>query len=382
MKVSNPLAPRVYLVRNALKTLPLVGVIALASVLIAWIVALMNSIPLSVRTVYSYSRFSLGVTPRGDASQTPVLAETIRTECPVPIDRIMVCRGSTATVKSIVGDWPFVVFGFTPEDLDYFLDRHFVSGIQGRRPSPGAPEVLISEPVARNLRLGLGDVLLSPDKADSYSPVEVRIVGIADSPEWMILTDIDYHRAHHFPPIDVLLVFAPTLAEQKQLDAWALERFKGEHARLFAFEELEKSTNDMFATLYRILNLVIATLVMVIALMVGMLMNIYQSQRLVEFGLLQAIGYTRRALLWRSLRETFWIIGVGWVTGVVVAHLMLRVAYQVLMHPRAWALNAADGMAFVYTLIVPLSIVLVGTFTVAARFRRFDPVSVVERRLV
>lgn len=350
--------------------------------LIAWIVALMNSIPYSVKTVYSYSQYSLGVTPRGDPLMTPRLIETFRKECPVPIERLMVCRGSTTVVKSIVGDWPFVVFGLNPEDLRYFLDKHFTTKIEGRVPTPGAPEAIVSEPVARNLGLKIGDTLLGPDKTDAYSPIPVKIVGIAYSTEWMILTDLEYHKENHFPPIDVFLVFAKNRPEQSRLDHWAVDRFKGEHTRLFAYHELEKDTNQMFATLYQILNVVILTLVAVIALMMGMLMNIYQSQRLVEFGLLQAIGYTRRQLLVRSLKETLIVIVTGWVLGVVVAHLMLRVAYKVLMEPKAWGLDTLDPTAFGYTLIVPVSIVFVGFFTVFHRFRRFDPVSVVERRLV
>ena len=378
----SPLNPLVYLVRNAAKSVPMVGVIALAVMLIAWIVALMNSIPDSVKAVYSYSQYSLGVTPRGDPAMTPKLVETFRNECPVPIERIIVCRGSSAVVRSIVGEWPFVVLAFNQDDMDYFLDKHFVTGIEGRKPTVGRPEALVSEPVARNLRLKIGDVLLGPDKSDDYSPQEVRIVGIAKTSEWMMLTDLEYHKANHFPPIDVFLVLAKDRATQAELDDWALERFKGDRAKLFAYRELEENTNEMFSTLYQILNVVIVTLVAVIALMIGMLMNIYQSQRLVEFGLLQCIGYARKVLLKRSLKEALWVTVAGWQSGVLIAHAMLRIAYAVLMEPRAWALNTMDPKAFAYTLVVPVAIFAVGSFTVLNRFRKFDPVSIVERRLV
>jgi hypothetical protein len=64
----------------------------------------------------------------------------------------------------------------------------------------------------------------------------------------------------------------------------------------------------MFSILYRILDVVIGTLVLVITFMMGMLMNIYQSQRLVEFGLLQAIGYTKKQLFARVFAETAIVI--------------------------------------------------------------------------
>ena len=120
---------------------------------------------------------------------------------------------------------------------------------------------------------------------------------------------------------------------------------------------------------------------LVITFMMGMLINIYQTQRLVEFGLLQALGYTKRQLLGRVLRETVSVVIFGWFFGVVAAYFLLRLTKAVLMDPKAFALNIFDPTAFVYTIPIPVSILIVATLTVILKFRRFDPVSIVERRL-
>jgi putative ABC transport system permease protein/lipoprotein-releasing system permease protein len=138
----------------------------------------------------------------------------------------------------------------------------------------------------------------------------------------------------------------------------------------------------MFRTLFTILNVVVAMLSIVITLMMGMLMNIYQSQRLIEFGLLQAIGYTRRQLLVRVFAESVIVILLGWLLGIAGAEGMLAGANWWLMAPHAYALEPFDATAFKYTVPLPISILAVAGFTVFWRFRRFDPVGVVERRLV
>jgi len=127
---------------------------------------------------------------------------------------------------------------------------------------------------------------------------------------------------------------------------------------------------------------VIAVLVLVITIMMGMLINIYQSQRIVEFGLLQAIGYTKRELLQRVMRETLWVLLLGWSIGLLCSYALLHVADALLMYPHAYALNTLDPIALKYTFPVPLSILIVATLTVFLRFRKFDPVGIVERRLV
>lgn len=380
--LNRPLVASTFLLRNLGKTIPLVAVIVLAVLLISGIVAMIDSIPLSIRTIYRYSQQMVGVTPRGDPAQTPIIRERIEKEAPVPLDRVIVCRATGAQVRSIVGKWPFVVLGLEQGDIRYFLDRMDSRGVAGRLPAPGAPEALVSEPVARNLGLRQGSLLLGPVQDGAYSPREVRIVGIADSDDWFMITPIEYLREHHFPPIDVLLVFAETLGEQAALDAWAVKAFKGERAQVFVYQELERDTQDMFRILYKILNVVIATLVLVITLMMAMLMNIYQSQRLPEYGLLQALGYTRRQLLSRAFGETLAVVVSGWILGLLTAYGLLLVVRAQLMTPQAFALDPLDRMAFLYTIPVPLAILVAGSLTVWSRFRRFDPVGVVERRLV
>lgn len=376
------LSPSVYLVRNWGKTFPFVVVIVLAVLLVSGIVSLINSIPLSVRTIYHYSRFSLGVTPRGDAALTPQIQKRIEKEAPVKIARSIVCRASGAQVRSIVGKWPFVVLGLSQEDMRFYLKQLSVSEVQGRLPAPGKAEALISEPVARNLKLRLRSALLSPENSEAYSPQVVRVVGIAKSQEWMMLTTVEYHKKFHFPPIDVLLVFAENQEDQEKLDSWALKEFKGERAQLFAYQELDADTNEMFSILYQILNVVIATLVLVITIMMAMLMNIYQSQRIQEFALLQAMGYSSEMLMRRMLLEAAIIVVTGWTAGLVLAVILLQLVDSALMQPNAFSLNVTDSIAFLYTIPIPISIFLAAWLTVGQRFRDFDPVGIVERRLI
>ena len=357
------------------------GVITLAVMLIAGMVAVMNSIPLSVSTVYSYSKHYLGVTPRGDQSQVDEIRERIEAGSPVEIDRIMTCRVASSSISSIVGGWPFVILGLEQEDLDYYAQRLGGSTLSGRYPRAGEAEAVVSRPVAKNLGLELGDALMAPTKPDSYSPNEVVVVGIVDSEEWMMVTSVEYLRDHHFPPVDALLVFARELRGQSELDQWAVEEFKGSSARIYSFLELERETQESFSTLYLILNIVVLSLVVVITTMMGMLINMYQAQRVQEVGLLQAIGFSKARLLRRVLAETTIVLIGSWFVGLAMAMGLLYGLKAQIFDPKAYAIQVFDVGPYLYTLPVPLMIFVVAVVDLYVRFRRFDPVTVVERRL-
>lgn len=361
--------------------MPLAAVIVLAVMLITGIVSMIDSIPYSIRTIYGYSRLSLGITPRGDPTQTPIIRRIIEREAPVPVSRIATCRTSTAEVRSIVGKWPFVVLALRQDDMRFMLDRLGMRRLAGRLPMPGEAAAVVSDPVARNLKLRIGSELLGPERAEAFSPQSVKVVGIAQTSEWVMLAPIEYHEANHFPAIDVLLAFARDPSQQAALDAWAEKRFKGMRAQVFTYRQLEEQTQSMFDILYAVLNVVIGTLVLVITLMMAMLMNIFLTQRLPEFALLQALGYTRSRILSRVFLETTFVVAGGWAAGMGLAFGLLTIVKRALMDPNAFAIDLADRNAVLYTIPVPVAIFLAAAYTVLRRFRRFDPVAIVERRL-
>lgn len=378
----NPLAASVYLKRNLAKTAPLMGVIILAVMLIAGIVSLINSIPLSIKVIYSYSQQYVAVTPRGNPWVTPLLRKVVEEESPVELDRVLTIRGSGIQVKSIVGNWPFVVLGLQQQDMPYYLEQMKGKVALGRLPAKGQPEVLISDPLARNLNLKIGDSIQRPDDTDNYSSQEVRVVGIAQSENWFAMGSYEYQLANHFPNIDAFMAFAKNRTEQRKLDDWTETQLRGQSAQVFTYRQLEEQADTMFNILYQILNVVIGTLVVVITLMMGMLINIFLTQRVQEFGLLQALGYTKKALLRRVLIETTIFVVGGWILGLAVSFALLNLVKVTLMDPRAFALETVDFSAYSYTFPVPIAIFVVSLLTVWSRFKKFDPVGVVERRLV
>lgn len=378
----SPLAPTMFIRRNMGKTVPLVIVITLAVMLVQSVISLINSIPLSIRTIYRYSDAFLAVSPRLDPNLSSVLLDKLKDNPPVEVEKYMFCRGSSAQVKSIVGKWPFAVMAMEPDDLRYYLKRQGMISLKGSLPREGEGEMIVSQPVAQNLNLKIGDILLKPEDAENFAREPVKIVGIVETDRWLMVSDKKFIADMQPIPIDFVLAFTKDPAQQGIFDRWAEEKLKGEFAQVFAYHQIEKQSREMFAVLYRILNAVILVLVAVITFMMGMLINIYQSQRLVEFGLLQAIGFTKKQLVQRVMTESLIVIIGGWIFGIFASRGLLEIMKRVLMDPQAFALDVADPMALLYTVPVPVAILLVAIGTIMTRFRNFDPVAVVERRLV
>jgi ABC-type lipoprotein release transport system permease subunit len=284
--------------------------------------------------------------------------------------------------ETIVGKMPFVIFGLPPDKMERLVARCGLKLGEGRYPAPGAPEVALSEPLMRNKKLQLGDVVLSPLVPDQYAPVPVRVVGVLQGDTWLAVTTESFTRTHFFPPLRNLLVLARDVRQQPKLDRWLRQTLRGKQARVWTYAELQEETHRAFKNLYFITGVVVVLVSLMLATMTGLLANIYFQQRLVEFGLLQAIGYTRRSLLLRVSWETILVVLLGWGLGVLIALGALSWAKWAIMEPRGLYLEPLDPIAYRYTLPVPLMVLLFALGTIGWRLRTFDPVAIVERRIV
>ena len=121
-------------------------------------------------------------------------------------------------------------------------------------------------------------------------------------------------------------------------------------------------------------------IVPIITLMSGMLANIYFTQRLSEFGVLAAIGYSRPKLIGRVLAETALLNAFGWLLGAASTALLMRFLGASVFRARGLFLDPFDLDAYAHTIPVPLCITLFSVGTIAYRLLKLDPVTIIERR--
>ena len=94
-------------------------------------------------------------------------------------------------INTVFGKLPFVCFGVTDANRDYLIRRAgdaLAPG--GRMPLPGKPEAVISEGLARNKKVKVGDIIASPLDTGTFvpAPAKIKLVGILNGPTWMAFT--------------------------------------------------------------------------------------------------------------------------------------------------------------------------------------------------
>ncbi len=249
-------------------------------------------------------------------------------------------------------------------------------------PHPGQAEAVVSEGLVRNKRLKLGDVVASPTDTGTIVtvPVPVRLVGILKGPTWIAFTSKQFaDAALPLVPHSLLVTTKPGVSQLAFGDA-LFKSLPRARVEVFAFNNLVRTLRQSLASMYLIMHLVNGTVIFVVALMAGMLSNIYFTQRITEFATLAAIGLRRSTLVWHAVSETAILTSLGWVAGVFVNWAILGFLRGRVFEPRGMLINPSDPLSYVNTLPIPVMITLFAVATISYRLSHLDPVTIIERR--
>jgi ABC-type antimicrobial peptide transport system permease subunit len=118
----------------------------------------------------------------------------------------------------------------------------------------------------------------------------------------------------------------------------------------------------------------------VAALALAGLNYIFIAQRQSEMGVLNALGFGRLQLVWRTLRETLFTTGAAWVVGLIGCAAILLGLQHALYAPIGLTLNFFNPTPWLYTLPVPVAVLVVSAGAVAWALSKLDPVAIIERR--
>jgi len=311
----------------------------------------------------------------------PGVAARIRTHPSVA--RVISAMRLDLTASIPPTDTDFTFYGVSEDDLPALIDLYGGYLKEGRLPRPRSNEIVLSEAVAMNRGLHVGDRVGRPVYELDYSiPTEMVVVGIlAPSDLWMGFASYEYLESHElYSSRSVHLVVVPAEGRKAKLDDWLEKDVASTQTTVRTYDaqyrELQEATRGILL-LFAALESVIAV---VAAIALAILNYIFYAQRREEFGVLHAMGHSRLWLVLRTVRETVGAVGLAWLMGAVVCVTGLILAQVKIYGPRGMSLDFSNPAPWLFTLPIPLAVVAASAGVVAWMLSRLDPVSIIERR--
>jgi hypothetical protein len=289
---------------------------------------------------------------------------------------------SNLDINLLAGYAQFDLYGLDQSGMRSLLSLYGDHLVAGRLPKANANEIILSEEVARGRGVWVGGSVGNKVNELDQLPDEFKVVGVVGGPVRLGLIPLDYMTQHYlFERRYQGLVVVPQPGQEQAVHD-QLQRLIGNSAfRLFDWPYIKAKIDSLIQNLDAINRFLILLVTLVLSLVVGLLNNLFFRQRMNEFGLLAAVGYSRWGLIRRVALESFGVTLAAWVVGVGIGVAVLSWFNASFIVPHGLLMNVFDWQVLaVHTLPIPLMVFLFGLGTVGWQLLRLDPIAIIERR--
>jgi hypothetical protein len=271
------------------------------------------------------------------------------------------------------------------------MDLMGMQSVEGRLPRARSNEIVLSKAGAMNRGLRVGDWVgrsvrerdaeANPLIADDI-PIEMVIVGLLSRDDvWLGFASLEYLEGHELTASrrTRMLVLA-TDGRKHELDAWLEESVASGQTDVATYAAAYREHQQEMRGLVQLFAGVESIIALVAAIALAALNYIFFAQRREEFGILHAVGRSRPWLVFRTVKETGSVVGIAWMIGAAVCIVGLIGAQSVVYAPRGLSLDFFNTVPWLFTLPIPLAVIVGGAGTMAWALSKLDPVSIIERR--
>jgi ABC-type lipoprotein release transport system permease subunit len=275
------------------------------------------------------------------------------------------------------------IYGVSRQDLPILLDKFGMQLTEGRLPQPYSNEIVLSEALAANRALRVGDAVGRPVyEEDEDIPTEMLIVGILASPDISLgFASLEYLESHAlYSSWAVSLLVVPVDGQKPELDSWLESYVASEGTGVSTYAASLREARQSTLAMHLLFAALEAVIALVAAAALTALNHIFFAQRQEEFGILHAVGRSRPWLTLRAAKESGSVVAVGWLIGAALCMAGLVCAQAGMYGPRGLSLDLANPAPWLFTAPIPLAVVAASAGTISRLLSRLDPVAVIERR--
>lgn len=277
----------------------------------------------------------------------------------------------------------FHLIGLREADVETVLTQSGVTLKEGRLPQPGTNGVAISEEIVTALQLKIGDTFDRTRDERAYVKIvsPLQLVGILSGEVRLGIMSYEYlHQSEVYGSLvnDGLLVIAQP-GREAAVENFLSQSIRNSQTKTTTRQSVSKQVARDQMLLY-VLGLPITLLVsLAITLVVSAVNRLAFTQRLEEFGTLQALGFQKTWLARRLMLEMSGPALLGLVGGVLLAWGGLAILNDTMYAPRGFAFTGIPLSPLPLMLIVPLVVIGATLFTAVRTLGRMDAIAVVER---
>lgn len=353
--------------------------IVLSTVLIYMVQMIIDSAFITSYNIFvEPQRYYSSITPKGRLLDEKVLKDIKSIDS---VESVMpwVFRFTNFFIN-IGGNEGTKIFTVNHDDMLTLMSRLGLRLKEGRLPEPGSKEIAIHYLLAKNKNLKVGDKIGNDFDKEEVIRGEQIIVGLIEGKSIVSFDSLETYVEENEIDFEYMLgmIIFPKNGHEQELNGYLDSlHLPGYDVRTFKSISMQYDRN--IENVKIILTFISILVIVIVSFSTGFLCYIYFSQRSGEFGLLNAIGYSKQQIINRALGEIGVINAIGFIAGIILSLAAGIMVNVVSYAPRGQILRVWNLNCLMKAACIPLFVTLFSTVPVWRRLNKLDPISIMER---
>jgi ABC-type antimicrobial peptide transport system permease subunit len=256
---------------------------------------------------------------------------------------------------------------------------------KGRLPHDRSHEIALQEDILISKKLKIGGYIGSDVQDDEILSGKYKIVGSLTGGAKIgfasksLISDAYEKAGINLENKPKAIIVIPKNGELAKLNK-KLDKIGKKNAKVYTYSSIQKIVISQLGSINTLLGIIIFVVVTILSISVGAFVYIIYLGRSDEFGILHAMGYSKRFITKFILKELFALSVVCWVIGYAFSILMISVLNYFLLAGKGQHLYLFTTSGFINTLFIPVMVMICAAFPILNKFRKWDPIAVIERR--
>ncbi|MDT8717583.1 ABC transporter permease [Clostridium sp. 19966] len=265
-------------------------------------------------------------------------------------------------------------------DMSYVMNEYGASIKEGRLPEEGKNEIAIYDKVALNKKVKLGDKVGSSINQFDNLNGEYKIVGILKGNTMLSIVSANDSTMPNYADEQQnlhrgILIF-PKEGKLENVNSTVENLDQGKVKLMtlnFAQKEFDSSMNIM-----SVLDIICLLSIILMVITVGSTKYVHFFNRREELGILNAMGYSKKEILVRAIKEVAALNGIAYLIGLAAA-----IGISCLMAQNMFDSKGAIGIvinrkSIIMSLYIPLFTTLFTVVPINMMINKLDPIKMIE----
>ena len=272
------------------------------------------------------------------------------------------------------------IFTVKHDDMLALMSLLELSLKEGRLPEPGTKEIAIHSLLAKNKNLRVGDKIGSNIDKEEAIYGERIIVGLIEGESIVSFESLETWLKDNEVSFEYMLGMGilPKEGKEAQLNRY-LDSLHLSGMDVRTFHSVSTQFLHNIENIKIMLTFINILVIVIVSFSTGFMCYIYFSQRRSEFGILNAIGYSRQQIVNRAFIEITGMNVIGFIAGILISLLAGAVIHIVSYEPRGQILQLWNPECLMKAACVPLFVTAFSVIPVWRMLKRLDPILIIER---